>query len=212
MTHYSAQRQLARLRHIFLHTLFALSERSFDLPFARRSPARCTRRRVGADPLAACAFAAATAVGAFSLPSFPVRPSPSLVLLPRSLPPSSRDPATKNLLQANSCRLLRNVISARRVTQKEIDYGGTLIHCRVIQKLRILSSFSHSRALVPCLSRSVYLSLFRPRYLSAVPIAGDSKHLLSIYKLWPCRPAAAAGQCGNLLQRHPNEGRREIVL
>ena len=30
--------------YFFLHTLFALSERSFDLPFARRSLARCTRR------------------------------------------------------------------------------------------------------------------------------------------------------------------------
>ena len=180
------------------------------MPFARRSPARCTRRSRSrpCDCLRLCGGDSGRSLFPSFLPCSPL----SLSRPPSPLPPSSRDPATKNLLQANSCRLLRNVISARRVTQKEIDYGGTLIHCRVIQKLRILSSFSHSRALVPCLSRSVYLSLFRPRYLSAVPIAGDSKHLLSIYKLWPCRPAAAAGQCGNLLQRHPNEGRREIVL
>ena len=144
-------------------------------------------------------------------PSFPVRPSrPSSFLAP-----SSRDPATKDLLQANSCRLLRKVISARRVTQKEIDYGGTLINCRVIQKLRILSPFSPQPGPVNPLwihiSIGIYLSLFRPHYLAAVPIAGDSRHLLSIYHLWLCRPAT--GQCGNLLQRHPNEGRRsEIVL
>ena len=124
---------------------------------------------------------------------------------PSPLPPSSRDPATKNLLQANSCLLLRNVISARRVTQKEIDYGGTLINCRVIQKLRILSFLLLQPG--PC---SVPLSIGLSLAVSPVPIAGDSRHLLSIYNLWPCRPAA--GQCGNLLQRHPNEGRREIVL
>ena len=162
--------------YFFTHVV-RLSERSFDLPFPRRPPARCTRRsrRLGADPLAACAFAAATAVGAFSLPSFPVRPS-----LSSSFPaPSSRDPATKNLLQANSCLLLRNVISARRVTQKEIDYGGTLINCRVIQKLRILSFLLLQPG--PC---SVPLSIGLSLAVSPVPIAGDSRHLLSIYNLW----------------------------
>ena len=188
--------------YFFTHVV-RLSERSFDLPFPRRSPARCTRRS-RSRPFG-CLRLCGGDSGRSLFPSF----LPSLfapLSLSSSFPaPSSRDPATKNLLQANSCLLLRNVISARRVTQKEIDYGETLIHCRVIQKLRILSFLLLQPG--PC---SVPLSIGLSLAVSPVPIAGDSRHLLSIYNLWPCRPAA--GQCGNLLQRHPNEGRREIVL
>ena len=115
--------------------------------------------------------------------------------------------ATKNLLQPNSCRLLRKVISARRVIQREIDYGRTLINCRVIQKLRIFSSFSYSRALDfrASLERSISFVPSHALSLAAVPIGGDSRHLLSIYHFWLCRPTAL--QRGNSLQRHPNEGR-----
>ena len=207
MTHYSAQRQLlARSRHTFLHTLFACrSAHSICLflvarPLDARDGVEATRSR----PFG-CLRLCGGDSGRSLFPSF----LPSLfapLSFSSSFPaPSSRDPATKNLLQANSCLLLRNVISARRVTQKEIDYGGTLINCRVIQKLRILSFLLLQPG--PC---SVPLSIGLSLAVSPVPIAGDSRHLLSIYNLWPCRPAA--GQCGNLLQRHPNEGRREIVL
>ena len=122
--------------YFFTHVV-RLSERSFDLPFPRRPPARCTRRS-RSRPFG-CLRLCGGDSGRSLFPSFLPSLFAPLSRPPSPLPPSSRDPATKNLLQANSCLLLRNVISARRVTQKEIDYGGTLINCRVIQKLRILS-------------------------------------------------------------------------